>query len=306
MASAHPKYNRDGKRIGFQARWRDPDTGRQRSKLFPLERQAKDYGNRVETSKADGLYVDPSAGAVTFQVYAEQWQASQVHRSSTATQIESYFRRHVFPCIGSRPLSALRPSELQTLVKAMSRDLAPSTIETIWAWVGSIFKAAVADRLILSSPVAGVGLPTVPETRVTVLPVETVVKLADAMHSRYRAAVVLGAGAGPRIAEAMGLTVDRVDWFRKTVTIDRQLMRAPGREPTFGPLKDKRDRARVVPVGQTVLDELARHLATYGEGPSGLISPPCWGTRSGTPRFRTTGGRQRARWASRRGRGTTC
>jgi hypothetical protein len=48
------------------------------------------------SSKADGVYVDPAAGKVTFQAYAEEWRAMQVHRSRTAAQIETNLRRHVY------------------------------------------------------------------------------------------------------------------------------------------------------------------------------------------------------------------
>lgn len=47
--------------------------------------------------------------------------------------------------------------------------------------------------------------------------VDTVRQLADTMLERYRAFVILGAGTGVRIGEALGLTVDRVDFLRRSV-----------------------------------------------------------------------------------------
>jgi integrase len=61
---------------------------------------------------------------------------------------------------------------------------------------------------------------------------------------RCRALIVLGAGTGVRISEALGVTNDPGDWMRRTVTIDRQLVRGDGIEPTFGPVKDKKNRPR--------------------------------------------------------------
>ena len=89
------------------------------------------------------------------------------------------------------------------------------------------------------------------------LEVATVAALARAIDPRYRALIVLGAGAGVRIAEGLGLTVDRVNFLRRTVHIDRQLVRAPGPVPVFGPVKDRHNRPRTIPVGSVVLDELA-------------------------------------------------
>jgi integrase len=88
---------------------------------------------------------------------------------------------------------------------------------------------------------------------------------------RYRAVLVLGAGTGMRIMEALGLTVDRIDFLRREIRVDRQLTRKGGRTPVFGPLKDRKNRPRTIPVGAAVIDALAGHLATYGPGPEGLV-----------------------------------
>jgi integrase len=271
MASAQKKYDRDGRLIGWQARWRDPDTSAQRSKTFRLKRDAEKWGSRMETAKADGTYIDPAAGKVTFRTYAEGWRAVQVHRPGTAEQVRANLTNHVYPVLGARPMASIRTSELQALVKGMSETLAPSTVEVVWSWVATVFKAAVADRVIPSTPCAGVKLPEVEHSRITVVSAETVAALTDAISPRYRAVVVLGAGSGVRISEALGLTVDRIDFLRRHVTIDRQLARAGGRAPTFAPVKDKKNRPRTIPVGQVVLDELAAHIAAYGTSDDGLV-----------------------------------
>jgi integrase len=281
MASVQPKLNRQGQRIGWQARWLEPDTGLQRSKTFKLKGDAARHGARMETAKADGLYIDPAAGLVTFEAYAEAWRQMQVHRKGTADQVRTNLTRHVYPRIGARPIAAIRASELQAMVRALSDTLAPATVGLVFTWVSTIFKAAVLDRVVAVSPCAGVKLPPVEEAKVTVLPVETVAALADGIAERYRALIVLGAGAGLRIAEALGLTVDRVDWLRRTVTVDRQLARNGGPVPTFAPVKDKRNRARVIPVGQVVLDALAAHIAAFGTGPDGLIFTTPLGAKVG-------------------------
>ncbi len=269
MASAQPKFNREGKRIGWQARWTDPDTGRQRSKLFARQGDAKRYGTTMEAAKHAGTYIDPAAGAVTFEAYAEAWRQIQVHRQGTADQVRTNLTRHVYPHIGARPLAAIRPSELQAMVKALAETLAASTVEVVFTWVSTIFKAAVLDKVIPASPCLGVKLPAVADIKVTVVPVVTVAALVEGITGRYRALIVLGAGTGMRIAEALGLTVDRVDWLRRTITVDRQL--ASGSTPVFAPVKDKRNRPRTIPVGQVVLDALAAHIAEHGTGSDGLI-----------------------------------
>jgi integrase len=273
-SSGKKRAARDSKWV---ARWRSPD-GRSREKSFDRKIDAEQHLTAVEHSKLTGAYVDPRAGRITFKTYAEKWRASQVHRAGTASQIETNLRRHVYPRIGERPIGAIRPSELQACVKAMSvgdvgqKPLAPSTIEIVYTWVATIFAAAMKDRVITSSPCQDIRRPEVHQPRVKPLPVETVEKLIDAVPAQYRALIVLGAGTGVRISEALGLTNDRVDWMRRTVTIDRQLVGVgEGGALLFGPLKDKKNRPRTIPLPQVVIDELSAHVARYGLGPEGLL-----------------------------------
>jgi len=258
------------------ARWRTPD-GKSREKWFDRKIDAEQHLTSIEHSKLTGAYVDPRAGRITFKTYAEQWRASQVHRAGTASQIETNLRRHVYPRIGERAIGAIRPGEIQTMVKSMTagddarKPLSPATIELIYTWVSTIFKAAVLDRIIPSTPCRQINLPAVEEKRVTPLPVETVEKLIEAVPDHYRALIVLGAGTGMRISEALGVTNDRIDWIRRNVTVDRQLLRVTRDVTQFGPVKDKRNRPRTIPLPRTVIDELSVHVARYGLGPEGLL-----------------------------------
>lgn len=258
------------------ARWRSPD-GRSREKVFERKVDAENHLTSVEHSKLSGSYVDPRAGKVTFRSYAEQWRATRVHRIGTVSQIDTNMRRHVYPRIGERPIGAIRRSEVQAMVKAMTvatdkqKALSPATVEIIYTWVSTIFKSAVLDRVIPSSPCREIDLPPVQEKKVLPLPIETVEALVGAVPDRYRALIVLGAGTGMRISEALGLTNDRVDWLRRTVRVDRQLLRVTGDVPSLGPVKDKKNRPRTIPLPQTVVHALSAHVAAYGLGPQGLL-----------------------------------
>jgi len=102
-----------------------------------------------------------------------------------------------------------------------------------------------------------------------VLEVDKVHALADAIGPRWRALVLGAAGLGLRQGEACGLTVDRVDFLRRTVRIDRQLV--TGREGVaFGPPKTPAS-DRTIALPSTVAEVLAAHLAAYGPGDDGLI-----------------------------------
>jgi integrase len=59
------------------------------------------------------------------------------------------------------------------------------------------------------------------------------------MPAPYKAMVTLAVGTGMRQGEVFGLTVDRVDFLRRTVTVDRQLIKVTGREPFLAPPKTR-------------------------------------------------------------------
>jgi Phage integrase central domain len=181
----------------WRARWRTPD-GKQRSQVFARKLDAQRHLTNVEHQKATGGYVDPSAGKVTFQSYAEEWVTRQVWRPSTTDAIAAALAR-VFPVIGDRPVAQLRTSELQALVKALSATLAPATVEVTHRAVAAVLKAAVVDRVLTTSPAVGVKLPRVDRPKVQPLDLEQVLALAEAMPVRAGASVLFAAGSGLRM-----------------------------------------------------------------------------------------------------------
>jgi hypothetical protein len=57
-------------------------------------------------------------------------------------------------------------------------------------------------------PLPDIGLPNVDRPKIVPLATEAVEALADALPPRYRALIVLGAGTGVRISEALAVTSD--------------------------------------------------------------------------------------------------
>jgi integrase len=128
--------------------------------------------------------------------------------------------------------------------------------------LAGIFKAAVRDRRIVASPCEGTRLPKVHRPQVEPMSLEAVEALTHAVPDRYRALVILAAGTGLRQGEAFGLTVDRVDFLRRQLTVDRQLVTMPDRAPYLAPPKTQAS-VRVIPLPQVVLNGLAAHLAAW-------------------------------------------
>jgi integrase len=134
--------------------------------------------------------------------------------------------------------------------------------------LGSVFRAAEIDRVIASSPCQRISLPRRERQQVVPLPTDTVIALAAAMPERLAAMVTVMAGTGLRPGEVAGLTADRVDFLRRTLRVDRQLIQT--RPPSFGPPKTQAS-YRTVPLPQVVVDALAAHMAAFPPGEHGLI-----------------------------------
>jgi integrase len=231
---------------------------RERTKTFRLKVDAERWADTMSADIARGQWVDPRDGRQTFEAVAERWRLAQPHRKATRIGVEVNLRR-AYAVVGDRPISAIRTSDLQAMVTGWSQTLAPRTVANGWANVVSVFRAAVSDRLVASSPCVGVKLPSPPAQRVEVLTVDQVDTLAAAVPDRYRAVVIAGAGLGLRPGEICGLRVEDVDFLRRVVHV---------RQQTNGePLKTAASR-RDVPLPTWVAEALAAHLAAFpSDGP---------------------------------------
>ena len=245
----------------YRPRFRDA-SGKEHARHFKRKIDAQRWLDEMTAAMVTGQYVDPAAGRVTFREYAERWRATQVHRPTTAAHVETMLRRHVYPSLGDKRLGSVLPSDIQSLVKQLSLDLAPATVGVVHRILAGIFKAAVRDRRIVASPCEGTKLPKVHRQRIEPMTFEAVEALTAAMPERYRALVTLAAGTGLRQGEIFGLTVDRIDFLRRQLTVDRQLVTMPDRAPYLAPPKTQAS-VRVVPLPQVVVDAVAAHLATW-------------------------------------------
>lgn len=255
-------------RIGsrWQARYRDLG-GKEHAKRFDRKVDAEHW---LATTTADllrGTYIDPSQGKVTFRSFAEEWRGIQLHRSGTAQSAEQHLRLHVYPVIGDRPIASVRPSDIQTLVHRLSATLAPSTTQVVYGRVVAVFRAAVRDRLIASSPCVEIRLPSrKTASMLEVLTAEQVHAGAGAIAPRYRNLVLTGAGTGLRPGELFGLTVDRVDFLRRTLRVDQQLVRVRGTGVMLAPPKTPAS-YRTLPLPAVVVSSLAEHLSQWPAHP---------------------------------------
>lgn len=258
---------REGKTVGWQARWRDPD-GRQRKQTFRVKAEAQRHLAAMLADAARGTYLDPAAGRVTVTDYARHWAATRPHRASSATTVESRIKHHIEATrLSGMRIASVRPTDVQAWVTDRSAVLAPSTLKVVVDLLRAVMAAAVLDRVIAVSPATRLTLPRYEPPKVVPLTVAEVRAAAAAMPPRTRALVLVAAGLGLRIGELLGLRVEDVDFLRRTVHIRVQLLL---NTKNRGPLKTPRSE-RDIPLPTMVSEVIAAHLAEYPSGKDGSV-----------------------------------
>jgi integrase len=269
-----------GRGLRYRVRYTDPD-GRERSKSFPDrdKRAAEAFLVTAEADKLRGSYIDPQAGRISLRRYATEWLASQTFDESTREATESRLRVHVYPYLGDRGLSSIRPSHVQAWDRALQQQgLAPTYRRVVFANLSAIFSAAVDDERIAKNPcrAASVKPPRLVSRKVTPWPAEQVLELHRALPARYRIAATIAAGCGLRQGEVFGLAVDDVEFLGRILHVVRQIKLVRGKLIFALP---KGRKTRDIPLPETVATELAAHITAF---PPLEISLP-WETPDARP-----------------------
>lgn len=257
--------------------YRDPD-GRQRRKSFRKKVEATTFMTSIESSILTGTYLDPKAGRELFKAYAVQWLTDRTFEETTREAVGYRLALHVYPYLGSKMLSKIKPSTIQAWLKSVEH-LAPAYRRVLFANISSIMSAAVDDELILKNPckASSVTAPALIRRKIVPWTAEQVMAVHDAIPEQYRIVVTLGAGLGMRQGEIFGLSPGDVDFLRGEVEVQRQVKLYASNRQAFG--LPKGNKIRTVPLPSSVRDELAAHLASR---PAREVLLP-WTTLDGKP-----------------------
>jgi integrase len=248
--------------LRWQVRGLD-DCGLPVKRNFEYKEDAEAYDAELKAAVKAGTYVDDKAGKVTFREYAEQWRKRRRKQGySTAERVERGLRIHVYPAIGDVPMSVLsrRVSIVSDWIAGMT--LHPNTARLLIGTVSAVFKAAIDDRVIARNPLKAesVEKPDEVTAEVEVWSPAQLEAVAGEMAERMAAMAWLGAVTGMRQGELLGLDAGNVDWPRRQVRVDAQVVQAGG-GVAFGPLKNRKP--RTVPVAANVMLLLRQHEGLF-------------------------------------------
>lgn len=225
-------------------------------KHFTLKRDAQRWLDEVAAAVVTGQYVDPKAGRVTWDEWNTRWMERQAwadgtHEAATVAVQSVPWRES--------PIAGIKSSHVQSWVAGESkRGLAPSTIKTRLNYIQMSFRAAVADKVIVSSPALGVKAPRGRKAgaAMRIMTAEEVLAALDTAGD-FRGFVEVCVFAGLRLGEAAGLQLRDVNFLGRSIAVARQVQGATIKTAKIVPPKYESERTVFVP------DELMTSLAAH-------------------------------------------
>jgi integrase len=250
---------------GWKARVRFPN-GRGRSKTFATQRQAKAWLRRTVTEIHDGTFIPEASGKIALADWVQHWEATTVDLApGTRNRRASDLRNWILPEFGGRPIASITQPEVKAWVAAMTRDGANAgSVKLRYETLSTVLRAAVDADLIKRSPCYRVGLPRYDTEEMRLLTIGDIVGLAETIHPRYRALILLAGTGGLRMGELGALRGRRVDLRRGTVEVVENLALDNG-TPVIGPVKTKASR-RTIPLPRQTVTALDHHIGAFRVG----------------------------------------
>jgi integrase len=269
--------------------YRDPQ-GRTRSAgTFARAKDALRAAERIEDQVYEGKWIDPAAGRITFQQYAEDvWLPSRHLEVTTRAGYRSYLRIHFVPFFGTMQLARVMPSTVQEWVNQAGqprvvdgkeqKGLSPRSITKYHVMLHSIFARAVRDRLIAFNPCEATELPKIVTKSSRTLTPEEFASLLVQIPARFKALVMTDIETGLRWGELVALRPRHVDFLRRTITVEQTIVEVSSKDSPTGQrmiLKPypKDDEPRTLRVSQDLLDVLAARIADLRLARDDLLFP---------------------------------
>lgn len=193
----------------------------QRETFYGNKKAAEKRLNELVGSVQKGTYIPPSV--LTTGDYCRKWLEGSVKNTVAPTTLERYeriVRLHITPGIGSIPLSALHPQQVQDWYNGL--DYKPNTVKCIHTVLHRALSQAVRLKAITSNPSDGIELPRCNPSKKTVLCEDDILAIIEAARGgQYYLSIVLLAYTGMRAGEVCGLRWEDVDLTAGTVSVKR-------------------------------------------------------------------------------------
>lgn len=256
-------HRRVGKRGNtYEVRLRAPD-GREISRSFRTEREARAFEAEQRAAMHRGGWIDPKAATTPFRVVAERWQHSNpAKRPSTLARDDVTLRLHLIPALGDKPIGQITAADVRALVMTWMRQRKPSSVSRDYRTLAAICRFAVDQDLIARSPCRGIKLPTGAHRPVHVVDADELARLARAMGA-FGPMAYVAAVLSLRWGEVAGLKVGALDLENRTLAVSEQITRGKGGQIVIGLPKSDAGR-RTLSMPTALAEMLSGHLEPMG------------------------------------------
>ena len=201
----------------WRARYRDA-AGKEHARHFARKTDGQRWLDGVTTAVGNGTYTDPQTARMTVAAWCETWLTGYATRRPSTVRQASVHVRQITAEFGPLPLSAVRPSQVKSwCARLRAEGLSASYVYALHGRLSQLMSDAVHDGIIPRSPCSRRTSPGAGKQRPYVATTGQVWALYGAFPERLRIAVLLGAFAGLRAAEACGLRPGDVDFMRGVI-----------------------------------------------------------------------------------------
>lgn len=256
----------------WEVRVRQPD-GRQFGRTFTTRNAAEKWERDQLTSLDTGEWTDPRAGRVTLAQVAPQFLSERQRPLAPKTRelYDDLLERFILPRWGETRLASISTDGIRRWLADVSASSTEMQAAKCYRLLRAILNVAVADRVLARNPctIRGAGQDRSPE-RPLATP-EQLVALANVIVPHLRAFILLAGFGGLRRGELLALRREDIDIDRRTVRVNKQLVRLR----KVGSVETKPKSAagtRTITLPPFVVEELERHLEQFvGPGPSARV-----------------------------------
>jgi integrase len=250
----------------YVVRWRAK--GQERSKSFVRLADARRFNTEIHQSLETATYVDPRAGTMTLEAFANDWLDKHTCAPSTKAKYRSLLDAQIIPALGALRLDQVTPYEVRTFLGGTGK--AASTVRSIAALLSSLSLAAVEDERIKKSFIpARLALPRVEADTRIFLDLAQVQALVDHAEDRDKALIFTAAWTGLRWGELVGLKRECLDLHKGTIEVREALVDVGG-TLSLAPPKTPSSR-RTVLLTKKNQAVLKHHVETYPPGQQTLV-----------------------------------
>lgn len=251
------------------------DAGVVDGKRKKVERAGGDTKKEAEKALREALGEFEDCGSalnesnISVADYLDYWHEQYVLVNCKYNTQQGYRRiidNHIKPILGIYKLKSLTPTVLQEFLNKKSLNgLKKNTISNFYGVLsGSLRMAVYPYKLIKENPMQYVTMPKYPENRnpntnLKIITLEDFNKIIDRFSegSSFYIPLQIAFNTGMRAAEVCGLTWDCVDFNKKTIKVEKIIIKRE-REWVFGTPKTKSSN-RTILMGNTLLNILKHH-----------------------------------------------